>query len=297
MPNSTRRTGGGMDQPNRLPFLLPVAFALLWASSYATARIGLNDISPILFVTIRFGVAALVIFSIIGVTRRDTLPTLSHWPALLIGGALVHGVTLAPAHVALITVKAAPLALVHAFHPILTAALAMPLLNEQFTPRQWTGMALGLAGVVLAFPFATTQWSIIALVGLSLAALTGGTLFLKRFGPAVKPFPATAVQLCGGAIISAIGLALFEAPHVSWTASLVFVMSWNIAMVSIGAMVIYSLMLARGQAGRAASAFFIVPGSAAMIAWVLLDQTLAPIALAGLALASLGVWLVWKKAD
>ena len=286
-----------MDQPNRMSLLLPVAFALLWASSYATARIGLNDISPVLFVTIRFAIAALVIFSIMALTGRDKFPALSHWPPLLVGGALVHGLTLAPAHIALITVNAAPLALVHAFHPVLTAALAVPLLNEKFTPRQWAGMVLGLAGVVLAFPFATTQWSVIALVSLSLAALTGGTLFLKRFAPFVAPFPATAVQLCGGAIISAIGVGLFETPQVSWTGSLVFVMSWNIVMVSIGAMVIYSLMLARGQAGRAASAFFVVPGSAAVMAWVLLDQTLGPLALGGLTLASFGVWLVWKQAD
>ena len=287
-----------MDQPpNRMSLLLPVAFALLWASSYATARIGLNDISPVLFVTIRFAIAALLIFSIVAIMGRDKLPALSNWPPLLVGGALVHGLTLAPAHIALITVNAAPLALVHAFHPVLTAALAVPLLNEQFTPRQWTGMALGLAGVVLAFPFAATQWSVIGLVGLSLAALSGGTLYLKRFAPDVAPFPATAVQLCGGAIISAIGVALFEAPQVSWTPSLMFVMGWNVAMVSVGAMVIYSLMIARGQAGRAASAFFIVPGSAALIAWVLLDQTLGPLTLAGLALASLGVWLVWHRAD
>ncbi len=285
-----------MDQPSRMSLLLPVTFALLWASSYATARIGLNDISPILFVAIRIGIAALVIFAVIVVTRRDRIPALSHWPPLLAGGALVHGLTLAPAHIALITVNAAPLALVHAIHPVLTAALAVPLLNERFTPRQWAGMALGLAGVVLAFPFATTQWSVIALVGLSLAALTGGTLYLKRFAPDVPPFPATAVQLCGGAIISAIGVGLFEAPQVSWTPSLLLMMSWNIAMVSVGAMVIYSLMLARGQAGRAASAFFIVPGSAALMAWVLLDQTLGTLALAGLALASLGVWLVWRQA-
>lgn len=286
-----------MIQTNRFSILLPAMFALLWASSYITARIGLNDISPILFVAIRLAIAAPLMLALVVLVRKEPLPAMVHWPHLLIGGALVHGVTQAPAHVALIAVSAAPMALVHAFHPVLTAAIAVPLLNERFTPRQWTGMALGLLGVVLAFPFAATEWSVIALVGLSLAGLTGGTLYLKRYGPKVAPFPATAVQLIGGAIISIISAMAFETPHVVWTASLMAMLGWNIVMISIFGMAIYSLMLMRGQAGRAASAFFIVPGSAALMGWVFLDQTLSPLALAGLILASFGVWLVWRKTD
>ena len=286
-----------MFQSKRLSILLPIIFALLWASSYVTARIGLDDISPLLFVAIRLAIAGPLMLGLVVLVRKEALPPLAHWPHLLIGGALVHGVTQAPAHVALIAVSAAPMALVHAFHPVLTAAIAVPLLDEHFTPRQWTGMAFGLLGVALAFPFAATKGADIALVGLSLAGLTGGTLYLKRFTPTVAPFPATAVQLVGGAIISVIGAILFETPHVVWTPSLNTMMVWNIGMISIIGMGIYSLMLVRGQAGRAASAFFIVPGSAALFAWIGLNQTLSPLSLAGLALASFGVWLVWRRVN
>ena len=53
-------------------------------------------------------------------------------------------------HAALVAVDATPTALVHAFHPILTAALGTVLLGERFAPWQWLGVALGFAGVVLA---------------------------------------------------------------------------------------------------------------------------------------------------
>jgi drug/metabolite transporter (DMT)-like permease len=202
--------------------------------------------------------------------RKEPLPSLAQWPHLLIGGALVHGITLAPAHVALITVDAAPLALVHAFHPVLTAAIAVILLKKRFTRQQWAGMLLGLAGVVLAFPFSGTSGVVIGLVGLSLAGLTGGTLYLKYFTPDIAPFPATANQLIAGAIACVIGVVLFETPYAVWTPTLIVMMGWNIVMISIVGMAIYSLMLVHGQAGRAASAFFIVPGSAAILAWVFL---------------------------
>ena len=56
------------------------------------------------------------------------------------------------AHAALVSVDATPTALVHAFHPILTAALGTVLLRERFAWWQWLGVALGFVGVVLGVP-------------------------------------------------------------------------------------------------------------------------------------------------
>lgn len=284
-----------MKHQDRLPLFLPVTFALLWASSYVTAKVGLEDISPILFVTIRLILATPALFAIAMVLKPGAFPGFASWNHLLVGGALIHGVTLMTAHIALITVKAAPLALVHAFHPVLTAALGGILLNEVFTKRQWMGMALGLLGVALAFPFVSTDWSVLGIVGLSLASLTGGTLYLKRFAPATEALHSTAIQLLGGAVASLAGLLVFETPHADWTPSLISVMAWNTITISIVGMVIYTIMLSRGQAGRAAAAFFIVPGSAAFMAWLALGQDMSAVALLGLALASFGVWLVWHR--
>jgi drug/metabolite transporter (DMT)-like permease len=61
----------------------------------------------------------------------------------------VHGLALSTAHAALISVAATPTALVHAFHPILTAALGVVILRETFAWWQWLGVALGLLGVAL----------------------------------------------------------------------------------------------------------------------------------------------------
>jgi drug/metabolite transporter (DMT)-like permease len=41
-----------------LPAILPFAFAIFWASSYAAAKIGLVDISPYAFVAVRLVLAA-----------------------------------------------------------------------------------------------------------------------------------------------------------------------------------------------------------------------------------------------
>jgi drug/metabolite transporter (DMT)-like permease len=277
-----------------LPAILPFVFAILWASSYAAAKIGLADISPYAFVAIRLGIAAVAAVVMVLALKRPLGPVKRRWPNLLIGGALVHGLALATAHAALVSVAATPTALVHAFHPILTAALGVALLGERFAWWQWTGFALGLIGVALGLPH-NADFGVLALLGLSLFGLSGGTLFLKRYAADVPPFEATAVQLIGGALMAILLMVFFETPHVHWSPSLIGVMTWNVLFMSIGGMAIYNLMMDRHGAARAASGFFIVPGASALIAWLLIDEQLKPLALIGLAAATIGVALVWWR--
>jgi len=49
----------------------------------------------------------------------------------------------------MVTEKAAVMALVQALSPLLIALAAVPLLGERLSRRQWLGLALGAAGVVL----------------------------------------------------------------------------------------------------------------------------------------------------
>jgi drug/metabolite transporter (DMT)-like permease len=216
------------------------------------------------------------------------------WLHLLIGGALVHGLALAVSHKVLVTVAATPTALVHAFHPILTATLSVFLLGDRFRWWQWLGFALGLAGVILGVPH-DADYGVLGLLALSLVGLSGGTLYLRRFAADVPPFEATAVQLIGGALLAIAMMLAFETPHARLTPGLIGAMTWNIVLMSIAGMAIYNLMMDRYGAAKAASGFFIVPGASALIAWALLDEHLSPIALIGLAAATAGVVLVWWR--
>lgn len=277
-----------------LPATFPFLFAVLWASSYAAAKIGLADITPYAFVAVRLAIAAAAAVVMVLLLKRSWAPVRRRWLHLLIGGALVHGLALAAAHKALISVAATPTALVHAFHPILTATLGVFLLGEKFRWWQWAGFALGLVGVTLGVPH-DADYSVLALLGLSLFGLSAGTLYLKSFAADVPPFEATAVQLIGGAVLAILLMVLFETPHARLTPGLIGAMTWNIVLMSIAGMAVYNLMMDRYGAGKAASGFFIVPGASALIAWALLDERLSPIVLVGLAAATAGVMLVWWR--
>jgi drug/metabolite transporter (DMT)-like permease len=107
----------------------------------------------------------------------------------------------------------------------------------------------------------------------------------------VPVLPATAVQLAAGAALVLPAMAVVETPSATWTAAAVASVAWNVAVVSIGGMALYYFLLNRGAAGGVAANFYLVPGVVALLGWSLLGETLSPHALAGLAVASSGVWL------
>jgi len=72
-------------------------------------------------------------------------------------------------------------------------------------------------------------------------------------------------------------------------------MAWNVLAMSIVGMAFYNFMMDRYGAAKAATGFFLVPGASALIAWVLIDEHLKPVALIGLAASTVGVMLVWWK--
>jgi drug/metabolite transporter (DMT)-like permease len=65
--------------------------------------------------------------------------------------------------------------------------------------------------------------------------------------------------------------------------------------VSLGSLALYFLMLVRGSAARAAANFYLVPGAAALLAWLLLGESLPVLTLVGLVVSSLGCWLVRRR--
>ena len=71
-----------------LTALLPFVFALLWASSYVAAKVGLVDATPFALVGARLSIAAFAAALLITVTGRPW-PGQKSWPFLLLGGALL----------------------------------------------------------------------------------------------------------------------------------------------------------------------------------------------------------------
>jgi drug/metabolite transporter (DMT)-like permease len=277
--------------------LAPLGFVLLWSSSFVASKAGLRHLSPLLFVTIRLAGCALAMHLLMLATGRSWRPLAGwKWLHCAIAGSLLNAVSLMAPHVGMRYVPAAQIALVQSLTPLLTAGLGAFLLRENPRLTQWAGLALGTAGVGLVVGHAAltsaTQFQGLVLAFVGVLGLVSGTLWFGRFCRGIDLLPSAAAQFTGAVIVAFVSAALLETPSADWTGTTIAAVAWNTVMVSLGGMALYNLMLARGTAARVTANFYLIPGTAAVLAWLALGEALSLLAIAGLIVASAGCWLV-----
>jgi drug/metabolite transporter (DMT)-like permease len=276
--------------------LAPFGFVLLWSSSFVATRAGLRYLSPLTFVALRQSLCALVLVGLLPLARASLAELRGRWQHCAVAGALVNGVMVLAAHWGMVRVGAAPMALVQTLHPLLTALLAGPLLGEWLRLRQWLGLVLGAAGVILVVGLAAAesaaQFDGLAVGAAGVLALTAGTLYFGRFCRDMPLLAGSAVQFLAAAAVSIIATLLFETPRLDWTHTALAAIAWNAGIVSLGGMALYFFMLKEGTAARATANFYLVPGATAVLASIFLGESLSVFAAGGLLVASAGCRLV-----
>lgn len=194
---------------------------------------------------------------------------------------------------------AALAALITGLQPVLTAFLGDWLLRERVSARQWSGLALGLAGVALVvwerLTVQTLTVSAIALSMLALASITVGTIWQKRHGGAIDLRTGAAIQFAAAALVLAPFAFLLESRQVRWSGEFVFALAWLVVVLSLGAVFLLLYLIRQGAATRVASLFYLVPPTTALIAWPLFGESYGVMAAAGMGLGMLAVWLVTKS--
>ena len=86
-----------------------------------------------------------------------------------------------------------------------------------------------------------------------------------------------------------------ESMEVQWTGEFIFAMTWLVFVLSLGAISLLFILLRSGAASKVASLFYLVPPVTALLAFLMFDEKLGLIELAGIAVTSLGVFLVVRE--
>jgi drug/metabolite transporter (DMT)-like permease len=276
--------------------LSPAAFVFLWSTGFLGVKLGLPHAAPFSFLAVRFAITATVIL-VFALAVRAAWP---RGPALamhaMAAGALLHatyigGVTGAIAN----GVPAGVVALVAGLQPLVTAALAGRVLGETVTRRQWAGLGLGFAGVLMVV-YAKLSIGEATPVGfvftvMALAGVTAGTLYQKRFCGGLDMRAGLAIQFVTASALCFAAGALVEDFRIDWTGEFVFAVLWLALVVSCGAFTLLMLMLRRGAAAKVTSLFYLTPPSTALLGWLIFGETMGALALAGMAVAVAGVAL------
>jgi drug/metabolite transporter (DMT)-like permease len=280
-------------------FSAPAVFVVLWASGFIGAKLGLAYAEPMTFLSLRMIAVVLLLAVVIAVTRPK-------WPDRAgifhsaVTGTLVHGFYLGGVFAAIENgLSAGLIALVVSLQPVLTSTLANRWLGERVLPRQWLGLLLGVAGVYLIVheKMATGEttplawlFAIVALLG-----ITVGTLYQKRFGGGIDWRPALSVQYASAGVMFMFAALVFETRVVHWTPQFLFALGWLVLVLSFGAIWLLYFLIRRAAATRVVSLFYLTPPVTALMAWLLFGERLAPLALLGMAICVVGVFLVnWR---
>ena len=273
----------------------PGLFVLLWSTGFIAAKYGLPYAPPYAFLAWRFALVAGLMVVVALATRAAWPKSLREYADLAVVAILVHALYLGGVFVSLDGGMAAGTsAMLVGLQPLLTVVLAHLWMKESVSARQWTGLALGLAGVYFVVRHKIDlRGDLRGLVpsAVALAGISVGTLYQKRRCAHVDLRSGSAVQFTVCALLFVpLALAL-DTRAVQWTGNFVFALSWSVLVLSVGAITLLYWLLRHGAAANVARLFYLVPPVTALEAYLLFGETLDAWALIGMVLICLGVML------
>lgn len=263
----------------RLPLLPAAAFVVIWSSGYIVGPYGVAAMDPLMLVAVRFLLASVIAWALARALRGPLRVPRADLLRMAATGLVLNGVQFAAMYLAFERGLGATLgALLHSLSPVLTVVLAAVLLRERLRRVQVLGFVVGVAGVLLvlgpdldqAGGPAAVAWAVLSVLGLSL-----GTLGQRWIGHAPDPLWSAAVQfgVCGPPLLvlalATEGTDVVRDP----VAAAVAVLLLAVVNSIVGLGLLGVLVRARG-AGAAASVFFVMPPVTAVMAWLVLGETL-----------------------
>ena len=277
----------------------PALFVVLWATGFVVAKLSAGHVAPIWFLGLRFPIACLFMFGV-ALYQRALWPDTTHAFHASIAGAFMHGGYLAPIYWAVAHgLPAGVSALIVGLQPLMTAFLAAWILGERIYVKHWLGLVVGLIGIALVISpklhFTGAQGITPPTVGLALfgaLCISFGTVYQKRFATGIALATGGTWQYVGGSLVVLIAAYFvedfyFDNSHQAWMA-----LAWAVIVLSIIAITLMMILIREGAVSKVSSLIFLVPSVAALMTYVLFDETLNAIQILGMAVCAAAVLIV-----
>jgi drug/metabolite transporter (DMT)-like permease len=285
---------------------MPWVFVLIWSTGFIVARFGMPHAPPMKFLAVRYVLSILCFLPWIWVAGVKWPANRQQWVHLSVTGILMHAGYLGGVWAAVKAGMGSGLsALIVGIQPVLTAIWlsAMGGAEGRVTRKQWVGLLLGFAGLVLVVsrkfgaggPGDHANLLNLSLAVMALLSITAGTLYQKRFVKTCDVRSANTVQLLAALVVT-LPLAWIETETIHWNAEIAGAMAWSVLGLTLGGSSLLYMLIQRGAAATVASLMYLVPPCTALIAWLLFDEPISLFTVAGIALTAFGVSLVVRPA-
>ena len=291
---------------------LLLLLSFLWGGSFFLIDVIVLELPPLTIVTLRVGIAAIVLWSVLLIKSYEVPKSFKLWRAFFMLGLLNNVVPFSLIVWGQNHIGAGLAAIINASTPLFTVLIAGAfLVDEHMTPQKVIGVLVGLFGVgvligadafaELGFNMSLTTFAQLAILG---AAISYGcaSVFGRRFKSlGVSPFSTAVGQVTAATIILLPMSYIVERPDQLANPSLVT----GLAIVCLGVIctalgyLLYFQILSSSGATNVVLVTFLVPVTAAFLGWLILGEQLHGRYVTGMVLIGLGLAAIdgrpWEK--
>lgn len=275
---------------------------LIWGTTWAAIRLGLEGLPPFTGVSLRFLVAGLLLLALVpvfGVRFTWSRRELGLW---LVNGGLAFSASYTIVYWAEQHIPSGLTAVLFATYPLFVAGLAhLYLPEERLSPPALVGILLGFAGVAVIFSDdlralggANVRQAALVMLG-SPSVSAAATVVIKRWGAGIHPLSLTAVpMILTGLVVGVLALVFESRAPLVFDVRSVGALLYLAVLGSAVTFTVYYWMLSHVPATRLALIAYTIPVVAVMVGAVVFDEPVRPKLVAGGLLVLAGVAVVTR---
>jgi drug/metabolite transporter (DMT)-like permease len=265
-----------------LNWLLIITLGTVWGGAFFFSKIAVEEIAPLTLVFFRVFFAALILWLIVFVRRRQIAFTWESVKRWLTMGLLANALPFALLFYGQRDIGAGLASIINASTVLWTAVFANLLLaDEKLTPLKTIGIVVGFSGIVIMIGPAALQGigdEVIAQLLVVATAMSYGfaAIYSRRFGKA-DPMGSAAGQLSGASLLILPVVLIVDDPFAMAmpSAGVIWALAGLVILSTAFAYVLFFKVVAEVGALNVSLCTFIVPIAALILGKLFLDEQLS----------------------
>jgi len=271
---------------------------LVWGSSFLVARIGVIDLPPLLFTSLRSLIGGFLLLGL-ALYRGNRLPaTPREWQQIFFFSLVLIALSSGSSTFALKYIPSNEVALLNASMALWIAGLGtLGPKGQKLSVPSLIGLALGF--IVVALLVWPQEMRITPHVGWQLLVLAAacvwasGTIIYRNTTLSFGPIAFNAmIMLVGGVLLGAAGIATGELPEWHWEWRGMLAIVFLAVFASAITYTAFTWLMKNARTDRVATFAYVNPAIATVLGWIVLGETLTPQQMLGMLVVLGGVVLV-----
>jgi drug/metabolite transporter (DMT)-like permease len=262
---------------------------LIWGTTWIVIKIGLDDLPPITFATIRFALATAILFVLLRVQKIPLPKTARDWRLLLLTGTLQFAINYSLVFWAEQHISSGLASVLQANISVFGLILAwIHLPSERITLKKILAVCLGVAGVAVIFSDQLRIQNTAAFLGsvaivISAYAASQSSILVKAKGGSLHPASMLFGQMvCGLPPLIAYTFIVEGNPFaLHWTWKAVASVLYLTLLGTIAAFWLFYWLLSKVESTIPMMISVVTPLIAVLVGWLILDETLPAQTMAG----------------